>query len=68
MNGMAAIFVDDWKLPIFERLLAQHGYTILRRTTGFTDTTILSVSAESLQALAEILKCAEAEARRTGKH
>jgi hypothetical protein len=67
MNSTVAVYVDDWKLPIFERLLAQHGHSILRRTPGFANTTILSVSTESLQALAEILKRAEAEARRTGK-
>lgn len=62
----AAVAIDNWKLPIFERHLQQAGYSF-ERTDGLTeDAMILTVTTENLVALGEVVKAANTEAARTG--
>ena len=62
----AGIVLDNWKFPIFERHLKQAGYAF-KRTDGFTaDAMTLTVDAENLVALGEVLKAANTEAAQTG--
>ena len=62
----AAVAIDNWKLPIFERHLQQAGYSF-ERTDGLTaDAMILTVTTENLVALGEVVKAANTEATRTG--
>jgi hypothetical protein len=62
----AAIAIDAWKLPIFERHLRQSGYSFTNAGTLVPGTLILSVSTENLDALAEVVQAASAEAAMTG--
>lgn len=59
------IVIDEWKLPIFERLLTQHGYQFENAGTMGGGALILRVVTENVVALAEVLKQAQAEAART---
>lgn len=65
----AGIAIDTWKRPIFERRLAESGYTS-KWTPGLTkDTGILTVEVEratQIAALHPIVKAANDEAARTG--
>lgn len=62
----AAVAIDNWKLPIFERHLQQAGYSF-ERVDGLTkDAMILTVTTENLVALGEVVKAANTEAARTG--
>jgi hypothetical protein len=63
----AAIAIDAWKLPIFERRLTQAGYSFTNAGTLVPGTLILSVSTENLDALAEVVQAASAEAAMTGE-
>lgn len=62
----AAIAIDDWKLPIFERHLQQAGYTFTNAGGLTPKTLILTVRTDNLAALAEVVKAANTEAARTG--
>jgi hypothetical protein len=58
----AAIALDNWKFPIFERHLHQAGYSF-NRSEGLTaNTMILSVTTENLVALSEVVRAANTEA------
>lgn len=62
----AAIAIDEWKLPIFERHLAQSGY-VYKKGPGVTlDTLFLTVETENMQALEIVVRAANAEAAQTG--
>lgn len=63
----AAIAIDNWKLPIFERLLSQSGYKYANAGQLTADTLILTVETENAEALGVVVKAANTEAARTGK-
>jgi hypothetical protein len=62
----AAIAIDNWKFPIFERHLQQAGYSFVRADGLTADAMVLSVTTENLVALGEVVKAANTEAARTG--
>lgn len=62
----AAIVIDDWKLPIFERHLSQAGYAFENVGQFFPGALALIIETENLIALSEVVKAAHDEARRTG--
>lgn len=58
----AAIAIDDWKLPIFERHLSEAGYAF-EQTPGVTENTlILMVHALSVKELEKVVRAANTEA------
>lgn len=60
----AAIAIDDWKLPIFERHLSDAGYKF-ERVPGLTNNTlILSVMTLSVKELEVVVRAANTEARK----
>lgn len=66
----AAIVLDDWKLPIFERHLTQSGYkfqNVGRYPAAGAEAIVLHVETENANALAIVVKAANTEAERTGK-
>lgn len=62
----AAIAIDEWKLPIFERRLKQAGYSFKNAGHITPGTLVLQVETTNLEALAEVAKAANDEAARTG--
>lgn len=64
----AAICIDDWKLPVFERHLAKAGYTFKQGPGVTDDTLMLTVNTLSLKELGEVVKAANNEARRGRLH
>lgn len=62
----AAIAIDGWKLPIFERNLSQSGYAYEKGPGVTADTLILTINTDNLEALSGIVKAANTEAARTG--
>lgn len=62
----AAIAIDPWKLPIFERLLKQFGYSFENAGHLTGGALILSVTADNMVALGQVVKAANTEAARTG--
>jgi hypothetical protein len=62
----AAIAIDDWKLPIFERHLTQAGYVFTNAGPLTTGTLVLSVETVNGEALAGVVAAANTEAARTG--
>lgn len=62
----AAIAIDDWKLPIFERHLAQAGYTHTDGPGLTPKTLLLTVTTDNVEALGEVVKAANTEAAQTG--
>lgn len=62
----AAIAIDDWKLPIFERRLSQAGYEFKNAGLLTAHCLILSVETENAEALAGVIKAANTEAAMTG--
>ena len=61
-----AIAIDDWKLPIFERHLAQAGYAYTKGPGVTADTRLLTVRTENAEALETVVRAANTEAARTG--
>lgn len=62
----AAIAIDNWKFPIFERRLQQAGYSF-ERANGLTkEAMVLSVTTDNVEALGEVVKAANTEAALTG--
>lgn len=62
MMKKAAIAVDHWKLPIFERHLTEAGY-VYERGEGFTEGTLtLYVQTTDLKLLEKVVRTANAEA------
>ena len=62
----AAIAIDSWKLPIFERHLAQAGYQFDNAGTFVAGTLILKVDTDNLVALAGVVRAANTEAADIG--
>ena len=60
----AAIAIDDWKLPIFERHLAGAGYEF-EQHPGLTGNTLtLTVTTPCLNALEVVVRAANTEAQK----
>lgn len=62
----AAIAIDEWKLPIFERHLSQSCYKFDNNGMMTDSTMILSVHTDNLEALSIVVKAANDEAAKTG--
>lgn len=62
----AAIAIDDWKLPIFDRHLMEAGYTYEKHLGVTAKTLTLTVSTDDLMALAVVVKAANSEAAERG--
>lgn len=63
----AAIAIDTWKLPIFDRRLTNAGYSY-EKSPGLTaDTLFLSVVFEDVKALETVIRAANAEAANVSK-
>lgn len=62
----AAIAIDAWKLPIFERHLSQGGYAFENAGLLTKGTLVLTVQTANLEALGEVVKAANTEAAMTG--
>ena len=62
----AAIAIDDWKLPIFERHLSQAGYAYEQGPGLTADTLLLTVKTKNIVALESVVRAANTEAARTG--
>ena len=62
----AGVTLDTWKLSIFERLLSQSGYKYQNKGVLTEGVTLLRVDTENVEALGEVIKAAELEAKATG--
>ena len=62
----AAIAIDPWKLPIFERRLSQAGYAFKNAGLLTDGCLILKVDTENGEALMSVVKAANTEAAMTG--
>lgn len=63
----AAVALDSWKLPIFERHLRAAGYTWGSAGALTDNSLVLTIQTTNLQALAQVVLKANQEAARTGK-
>lgn len=66
MNNRAAIVIEGWKLPIFERHLSQAGYALEISKGLITDNLVITVETDNFEALGNVVEAANAEAARTG--
>lgn len=63
----AAIAIDDWKLPIFERHLSHAGF-LYENGVGLTpDTRHLYVTTSDLNTLEKVVRAANDEAAKYGR-
>lgn len=62
----AAIAIDDWKLPIFERHFSQAGYAYEKGSGPTSGTLLLTVKTKNVEALGIVVMAANTEAARTG--
>lgn len=62
----AAIVIDLWKLPIFERHLSQAGYAYESRPGISAETWLMTVKTTNLEALGVVVNAANTEAAKTG--
>jgi len=60
----AAIAVDNWKLPVFRKLLEAAGYEYTDAGPLTGDTTILTVETNNILALKGVLEKCQAECRK----
>ena len=63
----AAIAIDGWKLPIFERHLTQTGYQFEHAGELSEGVLVLTVKTDNLLALGEVVNAASTEAAKTGR-
>ena len=63
----AAVVIDSWKLPIFDRLLKQNGYTFANAGGLLPGTLLLTVETDNGLALAKVISAAQAEAALTSR-
>lgn len=64
----AAIAIDDWKMPIFERHLSGAGY-VFKKGAGLTSgTLILTVETLSVKELEVVVRAANTEAKKGRLH
>ena len=61
---IAAIAIDDWKIPTFEKRLTEAGYEYTKKKgTGIYDKcTFLNVKSDDMVKLHEVIKKANSEA------
>lgn len=62
----AGIALDDWKLPIFKRHLAQSGYTHSEPVGLSAGTLLITVETPNPEALREVVLAANTEAANCG--
>lgn len=62
----AGIALDDWKLPIFKRHLAQSGYTHSEPAELTPGTLMITVDTPNPEALREVVLAANTEAANCG--
>lgn len=60
------IAIDSWKLPIFERHLRWSGYSWKNAGQLTSETLLLQVETNNVEALHVVVKAANDEAARTG--
>jgi hypothetical protein len=60
----AAIAIDDWKLPIFERHLVGAGYEFEQHPGLTSDTLTLTVVTPSVEELEVVVRAANTEAQK----
>ena len=58
----AAIALDDWKLPIFDRRLTSAGYSYEKHPGLTNDTLTLTVITDDVEALEKVVRAANTEA------
>lgn len=63
----AAIAINDWKLPIFERRLSEAGFAYEKGDGLMVGTLHLYVETGDLNALHAVVRCANEEAARFKK-
>ncbi|HAM42111.1 MAG TPA: hypothetical protein DCS42_06925 [Nitrospiraceae bacterium] len=63
----AAIAIDDWKLPIFDRHLSKAGHTYEMGPGVTEDTLLLTVESNDMAALEIVVRSANTEAAQTPK-
>lgn len=59
------IAIDRWKLPIFERHLSQYDYTYFVGEGLTSNTLLLRVETENVEALETVVRSANTEAAKT---
>jgi len=64
----AAIVIDDWKLPIFKRILEEEGYQFTQHNGPVDGCITLDVRTESIAKLKPVVERMNAEAARSRKH
>lgn len=60
----AGIAVDDWKLPVFRKLLTEAGYEYTDAGPLTTDTTLLMVETSDVLALKRVIENCQAQCRK----
>ncbi len=58
------IAVDDWKLPVFRRLLDEAGYEYQDGGALTSDATLLTVETDDTVALKKVIETCQAECRK----
>lgn len=61
------ICIDDWKLPIFERKLLNHGYQYEKAGALTEDTLVLVVMTNSVKELEAVVRAANLEAAESAR-
>lgn len=62
----AAIVIEKWKLPIFSRLLTEHGYHYTEQPGLTLGTLLLTVQTDNMQALAQTVLACNKQAAKQG--
>ena len=60
----AGIAVDDWKLPVFRKILTEEGYTYTDGGALTPTTTLLTVETDNILKLKNVLEKCQREARK----
>lgn len=60
----AGIAVEDWKLPVFRRLLTEAGYEYKDGGALTSDTTLLTVETSDMLALKKVIEQCQAMCRK----
>ena len=68
MTKKVAIVLDSWKLPTFERILTEEGYTYTKHEGLTADTVTLKLEVESVAKVAPVVKRMNEEAARSRRH
>jgi hypothetical protein len=62
-GATAGIYIDTWKLPIFQRHLHLNGFRYTQHLAPAPDTLLLQVKTNNPLALREVIRDANAECR-----